>query len=77
MKVKWLVCASNNHLMVKTSEVITIMIFYAVKRDKWMIEIGLLNKNYYTVDMEFETKQTATNWVKYVFEGDSKCTGKK
>jgi len=68
MKVKWLACININNLRVKVSEVITTCVFYSVKRDKWMVEIGLRNKNNYTVDMEFETKQKALDWVKYVFE---------
>lgn len=68
MKVKWLACININNLRVKASEVIIISIFYSVKRDKWMVEIGLRNKNCYTVDMEFETQQKALDWVKYVFE---------
>lgn len=68
MKVKWLACINMNNLRVKASEVIIISIFYSVKRDKWMVDIGLRNKNNYTVDMEFETKQKAQNWVKYVFD---------
>lgn len=65
MKVKWL---NINDLRVKVSEVITTSIFYYVNRDKWMVEIGLRNGSCYTVDIEFETKQKAQNWVKYVFD---------
>ena len=65
MKVKWL---NINDLRVKVSEVITTSIFYYVNRDKWMVEIGLRNRSNYTVDIEFETKQKALDWVKYVFE---------
>lgn len=65
MKVKWL---NINDIRVKVSEVIITRIFYYVNRDKWMVEIGLRNKSNYTVDIEFETKQKAQNWVKYVFD---------